>query len=100
MAIDPMYIALEPARGFRAPGGADALGADARARLEAARARSSVGYDAVRRAKDDGLWRAFDRFVGDEWCELTTRAAELAAYIARERWWLDDFALYGRCRRN
>jgi len=26
--------------------------------------------------------------------QLTTRAASFAAYIGRERWWLDDYALY------
>ncbi|HYN10256.1 MAG TPA: 4-alpha-glucanotransferase [Vicinamibacterales bacterium] len=94
MAIDPTYIGLGRLEDFARLGGEDALGADARASLEAARARSSVSYDAVRRAKDDGLRRAFDRFVADEWSGLTPRAAALSAYIARERAWLDDYALY------
>ena len=61
----------------------------------AARASRAIRYDAVRRAKHEALARcAFDRFLAEEWEQLTPRAAALAAYIARERWWLDDYALF------
>jgi 4-alpha-glucanotransferase len=48
----------------------------------------------VRRAKREALELAFAAFASDEWEQLTTRAAGLAAYVARERWWLDDYALF------
>lgn len=94
MAIDPIYIGLERLEDFARLGGAAALGAETRAGLDAARGRASVSYDAVRRAKDEALRQSFERFVADEWSVLTPRAASLAAYIARERAWLDDYALY------
>lgn len=94
MAIDPNYIALDDVPDFVHAGGVDALSDEARANLEAARGARTVQYAAIRRAKDEALSIAFDRFLHEEWSELTTRASELAAYIARERWWLDDFALY------
>jgi 4-alpha-glucanotransferase len=53
-----------------------------------------VRYDLVRRAKDDALALAFATFLREEWEQLTPRAASLAAYVARERWWLDDYALF------
>jgi 4-alpha-glucanotransferase len=33
-------------------------------------------------------------FIKEEWAQLTTQASQLAAYVARERWWLDDYALF------
>jgi 4-alpha-glucanotransferase len=93
MAIDPIYIAVDRIEdlprtaaidggdeGLRSAGGA---GGSAR-----------VDYAAVRRAKRRALALAFDRFVAEEWGAFTMRAASLAAYIARERWWLDDYALF------
>jgi 4-alpha-glucanotransferase len=94
MAIDPIYISLDLVQEFTRAGGVDSLSIDSRRGLEVARASRSVQYGAVRFAKEEALRRAFERFVDDEWLQLTTRAAELAGYIARERWWLDDFALY------
>ena len=94
MAIDPMYIALGRVPEFTRAGGADALSPGTRTQIEHARASDSVQYAAIRSAKEAALSLAFERFVSDEWLQLTTRASELAGYIARERWWLDDFALY------
>ena len=93
MALDPIYIGLARLDDFVRIGGAAALGFEARMDLEAARARLSVGYENVRRAKDDALRKSFDRFVSDEWGAQTPRAAALSEYIARERSWLDDYAL-------
>jgi 4-alpha-glucanotransferase len=94
MAIDPMYIALEHVAEFTRAGGVDALSPATCAQIEQARASNRVQYAAVRAAKEAALVLAFERFVSDEWLQLTTRASALAGYIARERWWLDDFALY------
>jgi 4-alpha-glucanotransferase len=99
MGIDPGYIAIDRVEDFTRAGGLEAL--PDRARLDLARARSSprVQYDVVRRLKHGALAVAFQRFLDDEWIGLTPRAASLAAYIARERWWLDDYALYASLAR-
>ena len=89
MALDPMYIALEDL-----PEWTRDAGVDERELLEHARSSRTVHYGVIRLLKSKALSAAFDRFLRDEWSELTTRASELAGYIARERWWLDDFALY------
>lgn len=94
MAIDPTYIALEDVPDFAAAGGVGALTAESRADLEAARASTRVDYARVHRIKDEALALAFERFCRDEWAELSTRAAALGGFISRERWWLDDWALY------
>jgi 4-alpha-glucanotransferase len=94
MAIDPIYIALRAVPDFVYAGGVDALSADARVALAIADRSSAIHYDAVRRAKREALSIAFAQFADDEWAQLTTRGAALAAYIARERWWLDDYALF------
>ena len=93
MAIDPIHIALDDVDDFRRAGGTDALSPDARTSLDAARAGSAVEYAHVRRAKREALEIAFARFVRDEWEQLSLRASGLAAFIARERWWLDDYSL-------
>ena len=94
MAIDPIYIALDRVQEFARAGGIEALSHESRANVDLARGAETVQYAAIRSAKEEALTLAFERFVGDEWLQLTTRAGELAGYIARERWWLDDFALY------
>jgi 4-alpha-glucanotransferase len=94
MAIDPIYIAPAALDDFRRAGGIEALSAEARAALDAAQHARTIQYPLVRRVKREALDLAFARFFTDEWAELSLRAAALAAYIARERWWLDDFALY------
>jgi 4-alpha-glucanotransferase len=94
MAIDPIYIAVEDVIDFAQAGGERALSEEARADLSAARTARTVQYALIRRVKDEALSLAFQRFMVEEWSELTTRASELAGYISRQRWWLDDFALY------
>jgi len=94
MAIDPSYIAIEDVPDFVAAGGLGALQLESRADLDAARAAPRVDYARVHRVKDEALNIAFDRFYRDEWEQLSTRAAALGGYISRERWWLDDWALY------
>jgi 4-alpha-glucanotransferase len=94
MAIDPIYIALEAVEDFRRAGGIEALSAEGHAALDAARRSGAVQHHDIRRVKREALDIAFDRFLSDEWGQLSLRAAGLAAYMARERWWLDDYALY------
>lgn len=94
MGIDPNYIALDRVEDFARAGGTAALSEDARRDLDHAKAASRVQYDVVRRVKFQALELAFRHFFDQEWIALTLRASALAAYIARERWWLDDYALY------
>lgn len=94
MAIDPMYIVLSHVPEFDRAGGIERLSPEAREALEAARRAPVVRYDLVRRAKGEALDRAFDAFVTLEWASQTPRAQALAAYVARERWWLEDYALF------
>lgn len=94
MAIDPIYIALDDVPEFTRGGGIAALTGEARHAIERARASTRVDYAAVRQAKNEALSRAFEIFAAEEWGGLSLRAAEFAGYLARERWWLDDYALY------
>jgi 4-alpha-glucanotransferase len=94
MAIDPIYIALSDVPDFSRAGGVDALDPPTREALASARAARTVHYAAVRHAKTEALSRAFDLFFHEEWGPQTPRAAELADYVSREAWWLDDAALY------
>ncbi len=94
MAIDPIYIAVGDLPDFVEAGGESAMSEEGRAHLAAARAAERVAYASVRRAKREALERAFASFVRREWEPLTGRASALASYIARERWWLDDHALF------
>jgi len=94
LSIDPIYISLQALPDFARAGGEAALSGDGRAALDAARASTRVAHAHVRRAKSEALDLAFTAFLADEWGQLTTTAAALAAYVARERWWLDDYALF------
>jgi 4-alpha-glucanotransferase len=94
MAIDPIYIAVEGVEDFARAGGLEGLSQEARRQLLDATTSPRVKHASVRAAKGEALDIAYARFLGDEWEQLTPRASALAAYIARERWWLDDYALF------
>jgi 4-alpha-glucanotransferase len=94
MAIDPIYIGVGAVPDFAAAGGVASLSAESREALRIAQESPRVRYDLVRRAKNDALASAFDRFVAAEWAPRSDRAAALAEYVAREAWWLDDYALF------
>jgi 4-alpha-glucanotransferase len=94
VSIDPVYIAMDSVIDFEHAGGAERLSPTARDALATARASRAVQYEAVRCAKAEALALAFDEFLRDEWEQFGTRAARMAAFVARERWWLDDYALF------
>ena len=94
MAIDPIYIAIYRLEDLSLAAGPAVFPEDAVLDVQTARGGARIQYAIVRRAKLRALTLAFDRFLAEEWERFTTRAAALAAYIARERWWLDDYALY------
>ena len=79
---------------FETAGGTPALGLEGRMNLEAARARRGLRTSRSAAPKRVAMRLAFDRFSIDDWQAKTPRAAALAAYIERERSWLDDYALY------
>jgi 4-alpha-glucanotransferase len=93
-AIDPMYIALDAMEDFARAGGIPALSARGQLALADARSSARVRHDDVRLAKREALQRAATRFISEEWESLSLRASAFAGYISRERWWLDDYALF------
>ena len=94
LAIDPIYIGFHALEDFARAGGVAALSPDAREALEAARLSNVVWHEMVLRAKDQALQLAFAQFLRTEWALRTARADELAAFVDRERWWIDDYALF------
>ena len=83
-----------------APAIADALGDEGKRSLEKCRAAARVDYPEVRALKMRALRAAFERFHAREWARETPRARELAAFMQRERAWLDDLALYATLRES
>jgi 4-alpha-glucanotransferase len=92
--LDPIYIDIDAVSDLDPVAIAEALGAEGRASLERVRAASHVLYREVRAIKTRALRMAFERFHAREWEKKTRRADELRAFIANERSWLDDLALY------
>jgi 4-alpha-glucanotransferase len=97
MAIDPIYVSVAAIDDFQRAGGVSALPMDMAARMDNARASDRIRFADVRQVKEAALQLAFASFVRDEWDQLTIRAGELAGFMARERWWLDDYALFQAC---
>jgi len=94
MAIDPLYVAVTDLEDFHYAGGLAALAPDRRRDLEAAVRAPRVRHAAVRRAKTAALDLAFSHFERQDWAARSDRAAELETYVAREAWWLADYALF------
>ena len=94
MAVDPIYIRLADVPDYIAIGGEDALSHEERLRLASARTAQQIDYAAVRALKRPALRAAFDRFHDHEWNCNTSRGDAFKAYVDRERWWIDDYALF------
>lgn len=93
MAIDPIFISLRHVPEFAAGGGEEGLSPEQRERLAFVRSAPSVEHRAVRELKTEALRAAFTRFEED-WRRGGPRASAMNAYVERERWWLDDYALF------
>lgn len=94
MAIDPLFISPATAIDVLAAGGEGLLSADERAMLQTARESPTIRYDLVRAVKTRAFRAAFEIFERQEWRPGTPRGAALREFIERERWWLDDYALF------
>jgi 4-alpha-glucanotransferase len=98
MAIDPLFISLAEVEDFLAAGGEQGLDEESRLRLAEARARMEakhrVDYRTVRDLKGRALRRAFAHFQRNEWAGRTNRASAFREYVAEQRWWLEDYALF------
>lgn len=97
MAIDPIYLSLPAIDDFVRAGGVEHLPSDARQSLAVVTHSPAVRFAEVRRLKWFALSAAFERFVSDEWHNRTIRAGAFAGFASRERWWLDDYALFQAC---
>jgi 4-alpha-glucanotransferase len=94
MAIDPMYIAPASVPEIEALGGEAILDAGERARLDAARRSPTIDYRTVRALKTKAFRAAFAHFLEHDWRVKSARARRLQAFVARARWWLDDYTLF------
>ena len=94
MAIDPVFIRLADVPDFVAIGGEAALGESDRTSLAVVRAALRVRHAEVRRLKEGALTAAFAWFYDREWSGDTDRARILRAFISKEAWWVDDYALF------
>ncbi len=98
--LDPIYVDVDAVEDLDAPALGDALGDAGRRSLGELRAAPRVEYEAVRPLKERALHVAFERFRDREWSRDTPRAKRFAAFLERERQWLDDFALYTALRES
>ena len=94
LAIDPIFIHAPAVADFQAIGGEGSLSAEHRALLGAVRRSPRVAYQAVRRLKRAAFDAAFERFVDSEWGRDTARARSMAAFLAAQAWWIDDYSLF------
>jgi 4-alpha-glucanotransferase len=92
--LDPIYVTVEGIPDLDAAAIAQALGPDGLRDRDAARGAPTVDYPRVRELKSRALAAAFARFHEREWKRSTPRADALRAFIAAERAWCDDLALY------
>lgn len=94
MAIDPIYICLPDLIDFDAIGGELALEPMDLETLEDLRRSPRVRYVEVRRLKDRWLRHSWDRFLRMEVARGSPRARSFDRFVAREAWWLDEYALF------
>jgi 4-alpha-glucanotransferase len=98
MAIDRVYIALDRLEDFEEIGGERSLSSADAERLGRVRQAPRIEYATVRDLKKRALDASFDHFHAEHWARGTARADMLRAFVERERWWLDDYALFRALR--
>jgi 4-alpha-glucanotransferase len=98
MAIDRVYIGLDSLEDFQEIGGERSLSSTDAERLRRVRQAPRIEYAEVRELKKRALDASFDHFHAAHWTRGTDRAQMLRAFIERERWWLDDYALFRALR--
>ncbi|HEX3346353.1 MAG TPA: 4-alpha-glucanotransferase, partial [Polyangiaceae bacterium] len=98
--LDPIYVDVDAVEDLDPRAVDEVLGDEGRRTLEKCRAAAAVDYPVVRALKTKALRAAFDRFHAREWSRETPRARRLAAFMRRERAWLDDLALYATLRES
>ncbi|MEO8680798.1 MAG: 4-alpha-glucanotransferase [Vicinamibacterales bacterium] len=94
MAIDPIYICLPDLQDFEGIGGELALEPLDLAALDGVRRSPRVRYAEIRRLKDRWLRRSWDRFLRMEVARGSPRAMSFERFVAREAWWLDEYAVF------
>jgi 4-alpha-glucanotransferase len=94
LAIDPLYVRVSDLPDFQAAGGSARLSVEASRAIDEARCAPAIRHDLVLRAKREALAVAFAHFLDNEWYTSTLRSDELREYVARQAWWLDDYALF------
>jgi 4-alpha-glucanotransferase len=94
MALDPIYISLPEVADFAGLGGELVLDHADASVLSAVRDAPRIRYEPVRQLKQRWLRRAFDRFLRLEVARGTRRAARFDAFVEREAWWLDEYAVF------
>jgi 4-alpha-glucanotransferase len=94
MAIDPIFIALSDVPEFVEAGGEATLRPHEQADLERVRKSPNVEFRRVRALKARALRAAYLRFEEESWNRGGERATRCRDFMARESWWLDDYALF------
>jgi 4-alpha-glucanotransferase len=94
LALDPVFVRVPGLVDFTAIGGVASLSRDDRDRLDALRRVPRVDFHNVQELKQRVLRTCYARFAQDEWRVGTPRAQALDAFIARERAWLEPYALF------
>jgi 4-alpha-glucanotransferase len=92
MAIDPIFIAVPDIPEWAAAGAG--IGDGDRRTIDEVRAAPRVDYAAVRAVKNRAFRSAFAWFSEHLFDTGDARARALAAFRERERWWLEDYALF------
>lgn len=93
MAIEPLYIAVDDVADVQALG--DAAFQDvAPGTRERLNAEPVAAYEEAMDVKARVLRRAYTHFRDVEWLGGTDRARALQDWMAREQWWLDEYALF------
>ena len=94
MAIDPVFIALGDVPEFQDAGGESSLAAGDRERLEQVRASAVVDFRTVRALKSLALHSSFHAFRDRHLATASDRSRAFREFVAREAWWLGDYALF------
>jgi 4-alpha-glucanotransferase len=94
MAFDPVFISLAHVPEFHERGGERVLDREDRRRLDRARQSKAVDFRSVRAVKTVALQASFAAFRERHPGSDSERGRAFREFAERERWWLDEYALF------
>ncbi|MBU2530236.1 MAG: 4-alpha-glucanotransferase [Elusimicrobia bacterium] len=97
-AIDPVYIAIEDIKELDDEIKKEISAPEFRKKIKELRQAKGLPYDDIKKLKFPILWKIYESFRNRHLSKNTNLAKDYYAYIAQNKYWLDDYSLFRKIK--